>query len=230
MKNKQKNEAIELRKRGFSYSEILKNVPVAKSTLSLWLRSVGLSKKQKQRLTSKKLLSIKKGWLARKQQRINKTNYLKNKAINDINKLHINKDNLWLMGIMLYWAEGSKEKEHLTSQVIFSNSNPYMIKLFLKWLNECVYIYENEINIQLYIHENHKKRIAGIIKYWSLTTGFSLKKFDKIYYKKHNPNTLRKNILNNYYGQIRIIVKKSTDLNRTISGWIQGICNQCGVV
>jgi len=51
--NEDYKKAIELRKKGLSYSEILKCVPVAKSTLSLWLRSVGLSKKQRQRLTDK---------------------------------------------------------------------------------------------------------------------------------------------------------------------------------
>jgi len=46
-KFKEKEKAIKLRKRGFSYSEILREIPVAKSTLSLWLRSVGLAKKQR---------------------------------------------------------------------------------------------------------------------------------------------------------------------------------------
>ena len=49
-KIEEKQKAIALRKRGYSYSEILAEVPVAKSTLSLWLRSVGLAKKQKQLL------------------------------------------------------------------------------------------------------------------------------------------------------------------------------------
>lgn len=53
-----KEKAINLRKRGFSYSEILEQIPVAKSTLSSWLHSIGLSKKQKQRLTEKKLASM----------------------------------------------------------------------------------------------------------------------------------------------------------------------------
>ena len=35
-----------LRREGMTYSEILKIIPVAKSTISLWLREVGLSKKE----------------------------------------------------------------------------------------------------------------------------------------------------------------------------------------
>ena len=58
MKTLLKERAIKLRREGLSYSEILQKIPVAKSTLSLWLRSIGLSKKQVQRLTEKKLLAI----------------------------------------------------------------------------------------------------------------------------------------------------------------------------
>jgi transposase len=70
VKVKEKEIAIELRRQGYSYSEILKRVPVAKSTLSLWLRSVGLAKQQKQRLTEKRLAALKRGWEACRKKRI----------------------------------------------------------------------------------------------------------------------------------------------------------------
>ena len=54
LKQSEKAKAIAFRKEGKTYSEILKKVPVAKSTLSLWLRDVGLSKTQKQKITVKK--------------------------------------------------------------------------------------------------------------------------------------------------------------------------------
>ncbi len=38
----EKEKAIALRKQGKTYSEILAKIPVAKSTLSLWLHDVGL--------------------------------------------------------------------------------------------------------------------------------------------------------------------------------------------
>src|SRR3990172_10456311 len=112
MEIKLKKKAIILRKKGLSYSEILKKVPVAKSTLSDWLHSVGLSKKQKQRLTEKKLASIRRGWEKVKKIRLDRTQNIFNKSKEDISKLKINKDSLFLMGLMLYWAEGSKQKEN----------------------------------------------------------------------------------------------------------------------
>lgn len=224
-----KEKAINLRKRGFSYSEILIQIPVAKSTLSLWLRSVGLSKKQKQRLTEKKLASAKRGGEARQQQRILLTEKIQKRAKSEIDK--ISKRELWLIGISLYWAEGAKQKEHNISQkVAFSNGDPLMIKLFLKWLKEIVKISDSDIFFEIYTHKNSKNKINQIIKYWSKITNVPEYEFNHIYYKTNKIKTKRKNIGINYYGLLRVCVKKSTNLNRKISGWIDGIIQNCGVV
>src|SRR3989338_10887183 len=108
-KEKEKLLALTLRKQGLSYREILEKVPVAKSSLSLWLQSVGLSRKQKQRLTEKKLASARRGALKKKQDRIFRTKIIKEKAEKEVCKL--SERERWLIGVALYWAEGSKEKE-----------------------------------------------------------------------------------------------------------------------
>ena len=61
LKIEEKIKALELRRKGLTYKEILKQVPVAKSTLSLWLREVGLSKTQKQRITQKQIKASQRG-------------------------------------------------------------------------------------------------------------------------------------------------------------------------
>ncbi len=60
-KPEEKRKAIELRTGGLSYKDILQSAPVAKSTLSLWLRDVGLSVPQRQRLTARKLAAAHRG-------------------------------------------------------------------------------------------------------------------------------------------------------------------------
>ncbi len=69
-KKEEKKLAIALRKEGKTYSEILSAVPVCKSTLSLWLQSVRLAKKQKQRITVARVAGQKKGAEVRRRQRI----------------------------------------------------------------------------------------------------------------------------------------------------------------
>src|SRR5690606_30614780 len=74
MKNKLKRKAQLLRKRGLTYSEIRKTIPVSKSTLSLWLREVGLTKIQKQKITEKRLKASLRGAQQRRRDRIERTN------------------------------------------------------------------------------------------------------------------------------------------------------------
>ena len=105
----EKEKAIAFRKKGLSYKEILEQVPVAKSTLSLWLRSVGLSKRQAQRLTAKKLASMRRGWIKWRKQRIDLTNEIINTARAEIGKL--TKRELWLVGVAVFLALGTKKKK-----------------------------------------------------------------------------------------------------------------------
>lgn len=226
VKTKEKEKAIKLRKRGFSYNEILKLVPVAKSTLSLWLKSVGLAKKQRQRLTEKKLAAMKRGWEACHKKRLDITEIIKNKARSDIGK--ISKRELWLMGTMLYWAEGAKEKKwNSGASLKFSNSDPTMIIFFLKWLKEICLISPQDIIYELYIHETANWKSA--VRYWSKIISIPSPKI-RVYFKHNKINTKRKNIGKDYHGLIMIRVKRSTNLNRKITGWTEGICQHCRVV
>jgi hypothetical protein len=219
-KTKEKEAAISLRKRGFSYSEILGQIPVAKSTLSLWLRSVGLAQKQKQRLTEKRLAAALRGSNKKRERRIAITKEIKTKARNEIKNLS-NRE-LWLIGIALYWAEGTKERNK-SQRVQFSNSDPEMIRIFLKWLKKCCSIPNKSIIFDIYLHKTAKKRQNEVKKYWSKVTDFPLNKFQRIIWKKNKKSTNRKNIGTNYYGLLRIILTKSINFNRKISGWIEGI-------
>jgi hypothetical protein len=67
--NKLKEKAVALRKKGKTYSEILRIIPVAKSTLSEWLREVGLSISQQQNITEKRKAAQRRGAVARRTQR-----------------------------------------------------------------------------------------------------------------------------------------------------------------
>lgn len=219
-KLKEKGEAIKLRKKGYSYSEILKEVPVAKSTLSLWLRSVGLAKRQKQRLTKKRLAAALRGALKRKNQREIITKEIKEKARNEIGD--ISERDLWLFGVALYWAEGHKEKEK-SSLVDLGNSDPYLIKVFLRWLLEICKIPKSEIYFRIYLHETAKDKLKRVRQHWSKVTGSPIENFQKITWKKHKINTKRKNTGENYFGLLRVKVRKSINFNRKIAGWIEGV-------
>lgn len=218
-----KETALGLRRRGLSYSEILTSVPVAKSTLSLWLREVGLSKRQKQKLSDKKLQAALRGAQRRREQRLATTEKIQNLALQDIGE--ISRRELWLFGVALYWAEGSKEKEgNYGSGIQFTNSDPFMVKLFLKWLTESIGTKIDDIKFEIYIHENSKNNIEAVKEYWSKVTECPITFFTRTYFKKNKIKTDRRNTGNQYFGLLRIGVKASSGLNRRIAGWVRGIC------
>ncbi len=222
MKFNQKEKAILLRREGLTYSEILKQIPVAKSTLSSWLHSAVLSKKQYQRLTEKKLNAIKKGGEARHRQRLYLLEQIRTETEKDIKKLNV-KD-LWLAGIMLYWAEGTKEKAHtIGAGIAFNNSDPRMIRLFIKWLKEIIQIPDDMLKFEIYLHTTASPEKS--LRFWGKILNCNENKI-RVYFKKHSvKRTNRKNIGDSYNGLMRVSVRKSSRLNRRISAWVSHICD-----
>jgi hypothetical protein len=96
-----------------------------------------------------------------------------------------------------------------------------MAFIFEKWLNEKLGVSKNNLRFQLYIHETIKD-VDRIKQFWSKKLQINKDEIN-VYYKKNKINTLRKNIGNDYNGLIRIKVLKSTNLNRRIAGYIEGL-------
>jgi hypothetical protein len=126
---------------------------------------------------------------------------------------------LFLIGIALYWAEGTKPKEHRPSaQVEFANSDGNMISLFLKWLQLTQGVENSEIQPVLHIHKNRISDVQTIKAYWSEVTQLPQSAFNRVVVKQHNPRTRRKNVDENYHGLLALRVRRSTMLNRRIQG------------
>lgn len=222
-KIKEKEKAIALRKQGNTYSDILRVIPVAKSTLSIWLKEAKLSIPEKQIFTEAKRLASLRGGQAKKKQRIEKQNRIWTEAKSEIKTL--SKNEFFLLGVALYWAEGTKEKEYAPgSQVAFSNMDPKMIVLFLKWLIKICKIPRNMIGFEIMVHESHRDRVDEVRQYWSNITGFSLNNFPHVYFKKSKiKKTNRKNTGEKYHGVLKVNVRHSSDLVRKIAGWSNAI-------
>ena len=196
------NIAIEMRRRGFSYSEIENRLHVPKSTTAYWVRNVKLTPEQRKKLNDKQIEVAKANVL----KKISKTQRLieeiKNTSSKDIKE--ISKKELWLMGVVLYWKNGNNSD--LKKGVHFSSSDPAMIKLFLKWLKETGGIKEEEIIFDVFAP---KKLIEITVHNWSKITGFSEGHFKNFYHQKSS--------------FLRVRVAQSSMLARQIAGWIEGL-------
>jgi hypothetical protein len=69
---------------------------------------------------------------------------------------------LHMMGCMLYWAEGSKEK----NQIAFVNSDVNMMKTFVLFLRSELQVRTEEIKVHIHCHTNDAEQIKRIQNYW----------------------------------------------------------------
>ncbi len=203
-----------------------RQVPVARSTLSLWLRSVGLARAQRQRLTEKKLAAGRRGAAKLHAERVERVRRIMAEAEEEAELRLRRGEWLWLIGTILYWAEGTKPKEwRSASMVIFTNMDPRMVLITREWLIRSCGVDDSEIQYAVQIHE--KADIQAAVGFWAELLG-SPGQVLRVHLKRHNPSPRRKNIGSHYYGTMRMHVRQSTGLNHRIAGWIIGIANAAG--
>lgn len=220
-----KNIAVDMRKHGLSYSEIKNRINVPKSTLSFWLKKIKLTEEQKQKLNANRLEALKRG-LEKKISRTRKIiEEIKTAATKNIK--NISKKELWLMGIMLYWRERllSGNETDLRKGVKFTTSDPYLAKLFLKWLKDIGRIKNEEIGFDIFLPVSDKGSTNEAIAFWSDVAEFPEDKFRSIYFQRIKPKRKKGGRTANRtkFGLLRIRVRASSMLARQIAGWVRGI-------
>lgn len=209
-----RKKALELRKSGWSIKAIAKRLPAAQSSVSIWTRDVTLSKKQINTLRSNTHSPevIKKRRLSRLSNELRKRNAIIDAAKIDIQA--ITRRELWLIGVALYWAEGGKTQ----GMVRFSNGDPNMIKLILKFFRDICKVNEQKMRCHIHIHSS--LNVPRAEKYWQEVTGINPDKFFKTYSK---PNKSSKGTRNSLpYGVCDVYVLDSKLLLK-IKGWTDGI-------
>ena len=219
-KTEERIQARKLRKKGESVKEIAKLLGVSKSSVSLWVRDIVLSVEQLERLKQRSIIGGERGRLigALKQKtdrlkRIQSGKLWGRKTVGQLNK----RERL-LIGIALYWAEGSKKSQ----QVHICNSDPRMINFMIRWLSEFFDIKENELRLWVGINIVHKVRDGQVKKYWSDITGISLNRFNKTSFKKVKN---KKVYLNHkeHFGTLNIRVLKPSRIYYKILGLVKGL-------
>lgn len=224
MRNGYKEQALALRRKGKTYREIMSEVPVAKSTLSEWFKSVDLAKSQQQRITKARIAGALRGAQARKRNRMTEIEVMKTEGIKKVGKL--SERELWLIGTALHWAEGSKQRaSSLSAGLIFTNSDPKMLVVFLAWL-KVLGVKDKDRVFELYVHAERKKEVLKFKQWWAKQLTIKPDDFFGVYYKQGKILTNRKNTADLYHGLIRIRVRSSTSLHRQVNGWIEGIVQQ----
>lgn len=213
-------EARQLRQNGIGIKTIAHKLNVSSSTVSLWCRDIELTQEQihvlearsKDPYYGQRLHHIKK----QQRERVEKIRVLREKGVNEINKL--SRKEAFVAGVALYWAEGFKKD----NQFGFSNSDPTMVKFFIKWLTEVCKIDISRIKIRVGINISYVNKIDEVQAFWSDFLDVPLSQFQKPYFQQVKWKKVYED-QSKYYGVLRIRISKSSDLLRTMFGWIDGV-------
>jgi hypothetical protein len=208
----EKEKAIALRKKGYSYREIMSQVPVAKSSLSLWLKDLPLTKSEKEVLKKRTSKNISHGRI---------------KAASELRKRRLERESVWFAearqifqehknepffhtGVALYWAEGAKR----VTQWSFSNSDHEMIEVVVTWLEKYCYIKRSTLYYRLYIHKPYAhENCEG---FWRQKIKATSDQFMKTIYK---PTQLGIKKRPDYKGCLKIELRKSKHLLCKMKFW-----------
>ena len=217
--SEQRTRAIELRKKGMTYSEIEIETGVPRSTLSNLLKGVPLTDEHAAFLAMKQRTATDRAGATNRARRMALEARTIEEAAAQVGRVSARE--LFLAGVLLYWAEGAKAKPWSRGgRVTFINSDPTMIRLFIRWL-ELVGIGADRLILRVAIHE--RADVERAVKAWSRISGVPVDLFRRPTLKHHNPKPSRRNVGQNYIGCLIITVSKSTTLYRQIVGWYEGI-------
>jgi hypothetical protein len=200
-----------LRELGLSYREIGHIIPVPKGTLSAWCRDIRLSPEQQARLKAlnNSQSSRRQAGLTLRNRNLLRVEAIRASARSEASSLL--SDTFWVAGVVAYWAEGAKRMNGLQ----FSNSDPSLVLLFIRWSSRYLDLTADRFRISLNLHDGQAE--PALSKYWSTMTGIPLSQFRKTYLKAEGTGH-RKNLL--YQGTASIRVTRSADLLNRVKGWI----------
>lgn len=215
MKSIERQKARELRKSGCSIREIQKTLNISKSSISIWVRDIVLTEAQLKKLheNSRSELTVELRRKSRLANEFGKRNSVIISAKNDVKDL--SHENLFYIGTALYWGEGTKATKGV---VALDNSDPYVIKIMMRYFREICHVPEEKFRGYLHIHPHLDYQKAEL--YWSKLTGIPLSQFYKTY--KVPPKSSQNKKDNLPYGTFRISIC-DTKLLLTIKGWMLGI-------
>ncbi len=117
------------------------------------------------------------------------------------------------IGLILYWAEGYKSE--LSHGVDLANSDPIMVKIFMKFLRTIYRIDESRLRILLYCYKN--QNIPNLINFWSKITRIPRNQFSKPYVRedfKENGRKMQYGMVHVRYADKKLLLSIMESVNQ----------------
>ncbi len=204
-----RSQVKRLRKQGQSLNEICSQVPISKSTASLWCKGLVLTQTQARRLEKRARIKNYEAVLRGAQTNRRKS---ENVQKEEAEKAHsfvssLSEREICLIGTALYWAEGHKTGK--TFGVV--NSDWHIIAVVMRWLKFEFKVETADYFPRLFINGLYRKQEKEIRNYWSKQTGIPASQFRNTIFIN---STFKKkfNTHKGYVGVMHLRVRASSKL------------------
>jgi hypothetical protein len=208
-----------LRAQGLTFGEIIDVSGASAGSVSLWLRGVKVPMRVEERRREhlRQLRGL--GGRVVHQAAVRRQEVRVGCAAGSLG--HVTNRELFIAGVVLYWAEGTKGKPwRRGGRVTVINGDPTILRLFLSWL-DLLGVPEQARRYRLSIHVNAD--VDRHQRWWADQLGLSTATFYRATLKRHNPTPSRYNREETYHGCLVVSVAKSTALYDAIEGWWQAL-------
>lgn len=211
-----------LRAQGLTYEEIVERLGVAKSSVSLWVRDIPHvpDPERTRRVQAHVRMMAEARWSGYRAERDARRAQARAAAADSVTSL--SREELLRLGALIYWCEGTKSKpwRENAAEVVFINSDPMLIDLFLRFL-AAAGVAEERVCFRVSIHETADAEAA--VRWWADWVGVPPSSFLRTTMKRHNPKTVRKNTGEAYRGCLVIRVRRARELYWMIEGLVTGV-------
>jgi transposase len=222
------SKARELRADGRTYDEIAAELGVSKGSVSLWVRDMPRrGRLSYEEFRKRNAEGVARYWAAERPVREARLQQISDSAAAQIGEL--SEREILIAGAIAYWCEGTKSKPYRPRKdtVVFINSDPGLIRLFLRFLT-VTGVTPDRLICRVHIHE--RADVEGAQQFWRELTGLPEDQFRAPTLKRHNPKTVRKNTGKDYRGCLIVSVRRSVGLYRQIEGWASAAMAAAGQV
>jgi predicted transcriptional regulator len=205
-------QAVEFRKRGFTYSEIAKIVAVSKSTVGMWLSRKSFSKKIKEDNAKRAAKeNVKRIGLINKARKAERTRtYADAIKSAETEYRHYKKDALFIAGLMVYRVAGDQTDEHV---IRLTGARMDLHLIFVKFLTEYLGVARVDMRLWLLLYPDLDE--VRCMKQWAKHLKFSPAQFYKNQVVKNSGKTATL-----HFGVGNIIIG-NTVLKLKLSRWIE---------
>lgn len=188
---------------------IERELGVARSTVSLWVREIELSDRQRAEIALR-------GASTRSKARSAYFRARRRLFQEEGRELARRGEPLHVAGCMLHWAEGSRHRNDVT----FVNSDPAMIKLFASFLRHYFDPQEESLKLTCNLFSDHEARQREIEDFWLATAALPRSRLARSTVNNYSRVSKRTRIGRLPYGTCRLTLQ-STRAVQHIYGAIQ---------